>query len=116
MRKIMWVLLFCLTAFPGNLVKREKVPVEGTTITKTQKIMRVFGSRPDTIITYDTSRYCDTMNLLCTYVDTMLLVRVDTIKAVGEEKIPKKRLVQDAVDSTKIKKEQPQGIHRPSLR
>jgi hypothetical protein len=116
MRKIMWVLLVCLTAFSGNLVKREKVPVEGTTITKTQKIIRVIGSRPDTVITYDTTRYNDTMNLLCTYVDTMLLVRVDTIKAVGEEKIPKKRLTKDAVDSTKIKQDPPQAVHKPAVR
>jgi hypothetical protein len=116
MRKMMVVLLCALAAFPGNLVKREKVPVEGVTITKTQKIIRVIGSRPDTLISYDTSRYNDTMNLLCTYVDTMLLVRVDTIKAVGEEKIPKKRLVQDALDSTRMVKEQPKVIHKPSLR
>jgi hypothetical protein len=109
------IILCALTVFAGTVVKREKVPVEGTTITKTQKIIRVIGSRPDTVITYDTARYNDTMNLLCTYVDTLLLVRIDTIKAVGEEKIPKKRLVKEAEDSTVNKHEQP-VIHRPLVR
>lgn len=115
MKKMMWIFLCALTVLPGSLVKREKVPVEGTTITKTQKIIRVIGSRPDTIITYDTSRYNDTMNLLCTYVDTMLLVRVDTIKAVGEEKIPKKRLGKDPGDSTKMSPD-PGALHKPVVR
>jgi hypothetical protein len=115
MKKMMWILLCALTVFPGSLVKREKVPVEGTTIMKTQKIIRVFGSKPDTVITYDTSRYNDTMNLLCTYVDTMVLVRVDTIKAVGEEKTPKKRLVKVTDDSIMMNQD-PKVVHKPLVR
>ena len=83
MKNLLWILLCAVTAFSGSLVKKEKVPVEGTTITKMQKVISVIGSKPDTVVSYDTTRYKDTMCILRTYVDTMILSRVDTIKSTG---------------------------------